>query len=717
MKKFLQLSALLMAIVLMLVACTPNNGGTPTDTSGQGATTTGNTTGTTGNVLQSVQVPFFNNDVSYERGGVVVEKEEYLSYQAHTSLRHVFKDMEYHDAEMAAVRLAKAGVFEETENFEPNKSITVNDYVRGILMLAGKATKETSAADIASLAKSTGLIQEDAQLDFATNLTREWMAYLLDRASLDHSNALQYQLVHSDYETIDVARRTGVLQCLALGLWPIESKFEPTKAVTRAEAALTLYRLSNANMRLIPEYDLGDAYQEGEDTYLVKNTYELNEGGIQLGTYSDYNKQQLTFETFGKRPIDRVDFSKWVDQEPSKGVYSFPAFGNERHCHLFGSTVVTSVEVAANLIWNSSFHKSMIPSFYKQDITDPETRRAAKAYLYNWTQAYLGAVKGDVYVSLDYEVDWEMSLSWAAQECMDRAKIWGEWYVEACQVMRDAAKQAGAEDRLKLMVIYNNVTDLHKLGPTFNQWMLDCAEASDVVGIDIYFYGGLTDQTAASCARQLIQDVRFLINNYSLGKPVMVIENGTPQSTAMSEKGEELYYKTLFRELQFALDSGDFLNRNFNGYLFWSLTRTNDIGNSGVVYADGTLSLPGKVIQKEYAEFESINHYSPTKLVKTENVAYQPTATVKVDGGTNYEKLTLITNTKKGAKTLRIKLKEKASVCITVNGKYNYTSPTPVDRHYIEIPEGIVNGFNQIEIFFGNYQVPFEITVEAVNLK
>ncbi len=705
MKRFFRLLGLFLASTMLCTACSP--GATPdSDPAGDPAAS-----GAAGNLIPSDTFPMFSNDIDYSRGGNIPESEAYLNYSAQKGFRHTFTDMVYHDAELAAVRLAEAGIFEKTDTFAPDEAMNVQTFVTALLQLAGKAKGGEDEAEVKKLVKSTALAEDGVLGDYGAALTREQLAYLLDRACVDRENVSQYKLLVGDFAAIADSMKNSVLQCIGLGLLPCSESFSPQQAVTRAEAAQALYRLANPGMRLIPPYELGDAYADGTTTYLVKNTYEENPGGVQFGFWSNYNQQAFTFSQFGKRPIDRVDFHKWVSSETEKGHYQF-GFSNSQNGHKLGSTVITNVDISANLEWNPYFQKSNIPAFYKQDITDPETRQAAKSFLYSYVQALLEALKGDVILSIDYEVDWQQNISGIDEESRRRAAIWGEWYVEACQVARDAAKQIGAADRLKLIIIYNNITDLHKLGVAQNEWMVKCGQASDYIGIDSYAMA--QDKTDPSIT---LESMRYLINNFSFGKPVIMVENGlSTTEEGISEQTQADYFKNLFREFRFALGKGDFLNGNLAGYLVWCLKDEGGAG-FGLFREDGSAKPAAAVVREGIDWLESCRQYNPSVLKKTENVISFSEIEVSVNSGTAYDKLTFVTEQTAGEKNLRIKLREQGSVYITVNGTYHYASTGMTTRHVIALPEGVKDGINVIDIYFGHDTTPFSQAVEAIDLK
>lgn len=87
-------------------------------------------------LIPSDTFPMFSNDIDYSRGGNIPESEDYLNYSAQKGFRHTFTDMVYHDAELAAVRLAEAGIFEKTDTFAPDETMNVQTFVTALLQLA-----------------------------------------------------------------------------------------------------------------------------------------------------------------------------------------------------------------------------------------------------------------------------------------------------------------------------------------------------------------------------------------------------------------------------------------------------------------------------------------------------------------------------------------------------------------------------------------------------
>lgn len=671
-------------------------------------------------ILGRTTYPMFSNKVTYERGGVETESEMYFSYQAYTTFRHTYTDMEGHDSEVSAVRLADMGVFEKSTTFSPDNTVTVVEALRYLFALSQIEIDGKSEAELMSLAKKTKLIVGGVQFDAGAVMTREQLAYLVDRAVVDVDNSAQYAMMITDYEAIAEPYRASVLQTIATGILECSGEFSPKQPVTRAMLADALYRTVQTGARVIPLYDLGDAYTDDGEEFLVKNVFVENPMGVSLGFYSNYNRQEEAFTAFGKRPVDRVSFYKWAKIETSKGVYEEVSFGNDWSAHKMGSTIISCVDISANLNWNPQFSESNIPSFYPQDITDPVTRTAAKQFLYTFVQDLLQSVGCDVILAIDYELDWQQRLSGVTQDYRDRAVIFADWYEEACAVAREAAKNIGAGDRLKLMVIYNNITEHHKLGVGLNDWMIRLAKASDYIGIDSYQFSN--NRTLPNIT---LQNLRYLINNYSLGKPVIMVENGlsTPLDETSVDPATGLpwnevvsnYYRNLFREFRFACEKGDFLNANLTGALFWSLCDTNDSKLYGVLYDDGTKKLAGQEIERGFQLMEKQKQFNPSVLQETVDARYG--TTVMVNSGTTYDCLNYVVRNyeKTSDKTqLRIKLSNAGTVFIEVNEQYRYVSNSMGESHTFDLSESIADGFNVIKIYFGANETPFEQEVQAI---
>ncbi len=667
--------------------------------------------------------PMFCNKVDYSRGGSTTTEEAYLDYKKYIENRHEFSDMIGHSSEVSAVRLAEWGIFEKTENFLPEDNMTVAEFLNCFLRICKQDLNANSHAEkIKSVVEATNLLEDGISLDYQAPLSNELLAYFLYRANEAVENAAQYAMQLDDYDTVAEEYRVAVLQCIAAGLIEIKDfKFNPSSPAKRSDIADGLYRLVNAGARVIPLYDLGNLYSPNENIYLVKSSYETNDSGTQFGFFTNYNRQVSAYENFGKMAIDRTGFYKWVDIEKQKGIYTMPNFNNDKSSHKAGNTIINCVDITANLVWNKQFDRSNIPSFYEQNISDTATRTAAKQFLFAFVKEMMNQVKGDVYLSIDYELDWQQAI-YNDVAGWNRAKIFSKWFVEACEVARQAATAVGAGSRLKIIVIYNNITGTHLRGVKENQWMIDMANAVDIIGIDSYnFYEDQTDPSYT------IQNFRFLMNNYSLGKPVIMVENGlgmlkdgTIDAVTGLAQSELVatYYKNLFRELPFACERGDFLNANFTGYLIWSYFDTENVTKEyGIVDSDNNLRANGEEVLKGIKNMYKQKQFYPSYLKSVSEASITATE-VSVTSGTKYDKLTYLVNgldTVNGSGIFRIKLKEKGTVMLTVNGEKHFATASMSDSHVFEI-EGLRDGLNVIDIYFGSEQTPFTQTVEKVLL-
>ncbi|MBR7133188.1 MAG: hypothetical protein IKD04_06605 [Clostridia bacterium] len=669
--------------------------------------------------------PMFSNEVNYTRGGATSTNEQYSDYNEYVKYRHEYADMVDHESEVSAVRLAELGVFTKSENFVPNSSMTVGGFLKALMMVCRQDINgSTTNAELKRFIDGTNFLEKGIEVDYDATLTNEQMTYFLSRATETTNNYRQYEMLISDYDKINENYRVAVLKMVKLGLVEIKNyTFNPTAAAKRADIADGLYRLINTGARVVPPYDLGDLYSEGESEYLVKTSYKTNEAGTMFGFYSTYNHQAKVFENFGKLLIDRTGFNKWVYIETSEGVYNWN-FGNDASPHKLGQTSIISVDISANNNFNSLFNGSNIPKFYAQDITNERTRAAAKRFLYNFVQQMLNSIGGDVLLLIDFELNLQQGIYDTTVDI--KGPIFGAWFVEACAVAREAASAIGAADRLKLGVNYDGIGSAARLGPDKNQWMLDMADAVDYVTVDTY---QSADEFSADMTNpaHTLQDMRYLMNNYSLDKPVMMVENGLKvnatkypslinQATGLiSTDVANGYWQNLFREYRFALERGDYLNGNVAAYLIWGY-------NTGIIpIADATtneLHPWGEVIKRGINLLYKQNQFNPSYISKITEASITPPE-ISVSSGTEYEKLTYIVTdykTDTDGSELRVRLSDKGTVFVTVNGVTNVVSANEVDTHILDITDGMRDGLNVIDIYFGATKAPSKRTVEKILL-
>lgn len=664
--------------------------------------------------------PMFSNIVNYTRGGPTAEEEGFLDYKAYAAKRHTYTDMVGHDSEVSAVRLAELGIFNKTEKFSPDSAMTVAGFLKALMMVCRQDINgSTSNDDLKKFIENTNFLEDGIKIDYNAVLTNEQLAYFLSRATEAVKNYAQYELLLDDYKQIDESYRKGVLMSIATGITEIKNfKFSPKLSAKRSDIADGLYRLINTGARVIPLYDLGDLYAKNENVYLTKTSYKQNDSGLQFGFFANYNHQASVFETFGKLPVDRTGFNKWSHIEKEKGVYSWSNFSNDSSPHKLGNTSIICIDISS-----TNYQYNNIPSFYPQSITDKTTRSAAKRFLYQFVQKMLTALEGDVLLLIDYELDFQQAIH-NNEVGWNRAKIFAEWFIEACGVAREAARAAGKGDNLKLAMNYNNITDVHKRGKAQNQWMLDMAEVVDYVTVDSY--NKYDDWTDASIT---IENIRFLMNNYSLGKPVLVVENGLSikKDTSVIDEVTGLnqmqlstkYFENLFREFRFALERGDFLNANLQSYLVWSYfdTKGSETNFTAVAADDNTLYDNGKAIRKGVQLLYKQKQFNPSYATAVTEASIAPPQ-INVTSGTEYDKLTYVVtdyDTAKADGRLRVKLSEQGTAFITVNGQTHIVSEAMIDSHVFDL-SGMRDGLNVIDIYFGHTVAPSTRTVEKIVL-
>ena len=344
----------------------------------------------------------------------------------------------------------------------------------------------------------------------------------------------------------------------------------------------------------------------------------------------------------------------------------------------------------------------------------------------------LEKINGDVILAIDYEVDYHLSL-WNKEEGKYRAKEFAKWFAEACAVARQTAADLNKSENLKLMVIYDRVTELHRLGVEENQWMLDIADVADYIGFDSYdFYEDKTDASVT------LECIRFMMNNYSKNKPFMVVENGVgmqkdfdsidPVTGLTQMQMATKYYKNLYREFRFALERGDFLNANLSGFLFWSYydtSKSNETNTThGVTNGDNTLRDNGIAIKEGINSLYKQKQFNPSVLKSVSAVT--ETTSIAVKSGTEYDEITIIAQGSghDGTGAVSVKLDNPTTVFVTVNGKeyftdYRYKKDANPEKqiynHSVEV-KNLKEGTNVIKIRLGNETTPFDVNLIEAKL-
>ncbi|MCX7869878.1 MAG: hypothetical protein N2322_08010, partial [Terrimicrobiaceae bacterium] len=257
-----------------------------------------------------------------------------------------------------------------------------------------------------------------------------------------------------------------------------------------------------------------------------------NPGGLDTGFWANYRMSGAVVRDFGPRPLERVNFHKWLQHEKKPGVMDFQnAFTWEKSAHLAGSTVITNVNVFFTKKLNPE-GMDCIPPWHVQDIDDSRTRAAARSYLQAFVRELLEQT-GSAWLALDYEMFW-----FALPTKPEVRESYRQWFVEAAALCREVAAEMGLSDRLKIGFIANTDpydTAGHSIGSPAGpghvpqQWLLDCIAAADFVGFDTYAGGATGDVTPGP----QLKAMRFWLENYVGDKPFYITESGF--STAVQE--------------------------------------------------------------------------------------------------------------------------------------------------------------------------------------
>jgi len=327
----------------------------------------------------------------------------------------------------------------------------------------------------------------------------------------------------------------------------------------------------------------GGAAPPASTVTVTKVAATPNPTGLRFGFFEAENQQGATLPLAGRRPVARAGYEHWAAGEREPGKYSFLTLQNCAVTHLYGEQLVASVAISFSTALSGQ--TSTIPAFYPQDITDPTTRAAAKAYLRAYVQALLNTV-GSVTLTIDNEMVSNWRLDTTDPDAPARAATWGAWYVEAVAVARQAAADLGMSANLKLQPIVNgdpfSAGNPIALGAAANAWLVDAVAVSDGLAVDSYHSDPakpVTDPTIT------IDTLRFWIDGYSAGKPVMMTENGfdtiTEQDPSVTrdqrqgkftgtEQQQADYYAALLPALLEANAAGGAFHNQLRVFSLWS---------------------------------------------------------------------------------------------------------------------------------------------------
>ena len=373
----------------------------------------------------------------------------------------------------------------------------------------------------------------------------------------------------------------------------------------------------------------GGAAPAASTVKVTKYAATPNATGLEFGFFEAENQQDLTLPLAGKRPLARTGYEHWAADETTRGQYTFLSVPNAAATHAYGEQVVTSVAISYSLALNGI--ASTIPAFYPQDITDPTTRTAAKAYLYAYTQYLLNQL-GSVTLTIDNEMVSNWRLDATDADAPQRAQAWSAWYVEAVAVARQAAADLGMSANLRLQPIVNGdpftAGNPIAAGAASNAWLVDAVAVSDGLAIDSYHSDPLKPVTDPQIT---IDTIQFWIDKYAAGKPVMMTENGfdtiTQQDPSVTrdqrqgkltgtEAEQATYYAGLMPALLQANAPGGIFHNQLRAFSLWSNVDnqhadSNDDIYFGLVREDNSYKPAAAPVQAGIRAFESDTAQAP----------------------------------------------------------------------------------------------------------
>lgn len=456
--------------------------------------------------------------------------------------------------------------------------------------------------------------------------------------------------------------------------------------------------------------------------------YAENPTGLATGFWANYRRSADIVRDFGPRPLERVNFHKWSQQEKAPGEYDFAnAFKWECWAHLAGSTVITNV--------NTFFTKKLnpdgmdaIPSFYAQDIADPVTREAAKRYLAAFVKELLETV-GTAWLALDYEMIW-----FAMPTKPEVRQAYRDWFLESAEICRQTARNLGMAEQLKIGVIVNTDpfdTAGHSLGSPAEPvhepqaWLMDCVKAADFLGIDTYAGGA---EGVVTPEKQL-RVIRFWMDHYAGDQPVYITESGfTTSAESETEakgyhiRGTEVQQAAFFEAMFAALaasrgDRSDPVSR-LRGYCIWKYADRNDEADPverhfGLVRDDGTRKPAHRVVAAALAKLDADPVLAATMRVGADDVLRVVRAgkavPLRVEGGMDFDALEIRVG--EGVSALEIETVGKVCFLARVDGGAWITShPDPAVAFRIPLP----GGPSRIEIRVTGAKYPLETAVSTI---
>lgn len=454
-----------------------------------------------------------------------------------------------------------------------------------------------------------------------------------------------------------------------------------------------------------------------------------NPSGFGFGFWSNYWMAPQVVEVFGRRPYDRVDFHSWQLIEPEKGAYAFDEpgfFENSKKSHRCGSTIIASVNMGSANSYNApGNHASWIPNYIPKDertITNDHTRASAKDVLYRYVQKRLEWV-GQTILLIDYEPMWNYDMATESTR-----KMFSDWFVEAAEVVRRAANDMNASDRLEVGLNLNGnplKTPAIVGDSTTDSWLLNAVAAADVITIDTYGF----DSTHPVSPDTTMSIWEFWIKNYSMGKPVMIAEVGMRSEVRRgyhangTEWQQAEYFKNLFAEIAKENLPDGALNGQVRAFCFWGFRDDPVDPGFGFTRADGSHKPVVAVAQNHFEKLAEQRTTRPSDEVEESMYTTRTLATdITLDyvSGTDHQFLRLTGHLPVGAFDVTMYVETTQEGCALLSANV---------CHWIQKTDQLANSFdfdlsdvvrlgqgNVFDLYFTGDVFPFTQIVKQVKL-
>ncbi|MDR2675286.1 MAG: hypothetical protein LBC18_10615 [Opitutaceae bacterium] len=421
-----------------------------------------------------------------------------------------------------------------------------------------------------------------------------------------------------------------------------------------------------------------------------KLVFSPNPGGLQVGFWANYNNSWQILSDFGPRSFERVGFHKWAMIEKAPGVYDWGSgrgiFYSDKNAHLAGADVITNVNMFFTRVLNAR-GMDAIPPFYAQDITQPETRRAAREFLAAFVTRLLAEV-GAVKLILDYEVFW-----FGLPKTPEIRETYRDWFVDAAGVCRDTARSLGKEHLLQIGCCANpDPLNAEKLlgaaagpGHVPQQWLLDVVASGDFSTLDSY------PQTKAdpSSPAAFFDEAKFWLDYYAGEKPVFVTENG------FSSAGGHGFVKPGYHARGTEIEQAEFFGRVFaafaqrnrtelaflkkiRGYGIWMYRDMPNPGNLleqhfGITRMDGSRKPAWQTVKAGIELVENNPELAPVALVAVEPVVPAQIASgglvLAYESGASYQALELTVRMPAGIGAVELVAELDEPACLIVRDR------------------------------------------------